>query len=39
MTGEGRDDHLALVSPELTNKDNETELGFQNLVSEKREET
>lgn len=37
--GEGQDDHWALVSPELINKEDETELGFQNAVTEKREET
>lgn len=36
--GEGQGDHLALMVPELINKGDETELGFQNAVSEKREE-
>ena len=36
--GEGQGDHLALTVPELINKGDETELGFQNAVSEKREE-
>lgn len=37
--GEGQEHGLALVSPELTNEEDETELGFQNAVLEKREET